>query len=45
MAATIATVFFFVLAIIRKAVVAYYVFERQPKSEPYDAQDPSSWGV
>ena len=45
MAATIATVFFFVLAIIRKAVVAFYVFERQPKSEPYDAQDPSSWGV
>lgn len=45
MAASIATVFFFVLAIIRKAIVAYYVFERKPKPEPYDAQDPASWGV
>jgi hypothetical protein len=45
MAASIATVFFFVLAIIRKAIVAYYVFERKPKPVPYDAQDPASWGV
>ena len=45
MAATIATIFFFMLAIVRKAVVAYYVFERKPKPEPYDAQDPESWGV
>lgn len=45
MAASIATVFFFILAIIRKAVVAYYVFEREPKPKPYDAQAPESWGV
>ena len=45
MAATIATVFFFILAIIRKAIVAYYVFERKPKPEPYDAQAPESRGV
>lgn len=45
MAASIATVFFFILAIIRKAVVAYYVFERKPNPKPYDAQAPESWGV
>lgn len=44
-AATYATVFFFIIAIVRKAAVAYYVFERKPKPKPYDAQDPASWGV
>jgi len=44
-AATYTTIIFFIIAILRKAVVAYYVFEKSNKVDTYDAEDPGSWGV
>lgn len=43
MAATAATVFFFVIAIVRKGIIAYRMFERKP-DEPDDLyMKPEDW--